>query len=119
MTPSDATSEFFRELERRAHDPLLRDASGSARFDLTNGHKIDHWLVVLNAGQVAVSHANVDAGCVVRAEKALFDGIARGEVNAMAAMLRGDLTADGDLELLMRLQRLFPSRPNPRPTEVA
>ena len=51
------------------------------------------------------------ADCVVRGDKALFDGIAGGEVNAMAALLRGALTFQGDPELLVRLQRVFPSPP--------
>jgi len=31
------------------------------------------------------------------------------EVNATAAVLRGALTIDGDMELIVLLQRLFPS----------
>jgi len=44
----------------------------------------------------------------VRADKAVFNGMARGEVNPTAALLRGGLIAEGDPELLLRLQRLFP-----------
>ena len=55
-----------------------------------------------------MSRAAIGADCLVRADKALIDGIARGEVNATAALLRGELTAVGDLELLMLVQRLFP-----------
>jgi putative sterol carrier protein len=90
---------------------LLQEATGSVRFDLLHDDQIDHWLVVLDAGQTAVSRDDVSADCVVRTEKALFDGIACGEVNAMAALLRGELTAEGDLELLMLVQRLFPGPP--------
>ena len=104
----DATSAFFGELRRRRPEPLLGNASGSVRFDLARGGDTDHWLVALNAGDATVSRANVGADCVVQTDKPLFDGIARGEVNPMAALLRGELTAEGDLELLMRLQRLFP-----------
>jgi hypothetical protein len=104
----DATSAFFNELGRRGQDPLLGNASGSVRFDLACGGGTDHWLVAVNAGDATVSRANVGADCVVQTDEALFDGIARGEVNPMAALLRGELTAEGDLELLMRLQRLFP-----------
>ena len=42
------------------------------------------------------------------AEKATFDAIASGKMNAMAALLRGALTAEGKIILLTALQRLFP-----------
>ena len=51
---------------------------------------------------------NARADCVLRTDKALFDGIARGEVNAMAAILRGELAFEGDVQLLVLFQRLFP-----------
>jgi putative sterol carrier protein len=76
--------------------------------------QVDHWRVAIDAQAIAVSRDNTPADCVVRAEKALFDGIVCGEVNAMAALLRGELLADGDLELLMRVQRLFPGPQLPR-----
>ena len=65
----------------------------------------------MKSGHVTVSRAAIGADCLVRADKALIDGIARGEVNATAALLRGELTAVGDLELLMVVQRLFPGPP--------
>jgi putative sterol carrier protein len=107
-TTSAATSEFFDDLERRTPEPILQQATGSVRFDLLLDDQIDHWLVGIDTGEIAVSRDNVPADCVVRADQALFDGIACGEVNAMAALLRGELTADGDLELLALVQRLFP-----------
>jgi putative sterol carrier protein len=81
------------------------------RFDLARGEDVDHWLVAVSGGKATASHANASADCAVQADNDLFDGIARGEVNAMAALLRGELTVEGDLELLMRLQRLFPGPP--------
>jgi hypothetical protein len=34
---SDATADFFEELDRRAHTPLLAQTSGTLRFELVNG----------------------------------------------------------------------------------
>ena len=65
----------------------------------------------MDNGDVAVSRKNAKADCTVRAKKELFDRIAEGEVNAAAAVLRGALTIDGNVELLVRLQRLFPGPP--------
>ena len=56
-----------------------------------------------------MSHKNVKADCVVRVDKKLFDGIAAGEVNAFAALLRGTVDIEGNPELIVLFQRLFPS----------
>jgi putative sterol carrier protein len=112
---ADVTAVFFDELARRGHDPLLGDAVGSVRFELVSGSQVDTWQVRLNNGDVSVSRDD-DGGadCVVRADKQLFDGIAGGEVNAMAALLRGALAFEGAPELLVRLQRVFPPPPADR-----
>jgi putative sterol carrier protein len=111
---ADATAGFFDELARRGHEPLLGDAVGSVRFEVVSDAQIDIWRVELAKGDVSVSRDGGAADCVVRTGKQLFDGIASGEVNAMAALLRGALAFEGDPELLMRLQRLFPSPPAAR-----
>jgi putative sterol carrier protein len=110
----DATAVFFDELARRSHEPLLGDAVGSLRFELVGDSHIDVWLVSLDNGGVSVSREEAGADCVVRGDKKLFDGIVSGEVNAMVAVLRGALAFEGDPELLVRLQRVFPSPPADR-----
>ncbi len=111
---TDSTSEFFGELGGRGHEPLLEKATGTLRFDLTDGKRTDRWLVSVKKGDVAVSHRNVRADCVVRADRALFDSVADGEVNAMAALLRGAMGVEGDVELLVLFQKLFPGPPRSR-----
>jgi putative sterol carrier protein len=108
---ADATAGFFDALARPGHQPLLGDAVGSVRFELVRGSQVDIWRVRLDKGDVSVSRDGGAADCVVRADQRLFDGIATGEVNAMAALLRGALAFEGDPELLVRLQRVFPSPP--------
>ena len=108
MAMTDSSAAFFRELGGRGHEPLLGSATGVVRFDLVNGRRIDRWLVTLDRGNVSVSRKNAAADCIVRAEKALFDAMAVGEVNALAAFLRGELTLEGDPELLVLIQRVFP-----------
>jgi putative sterol carrier protein len=111
---TDATTEFFEQLSARGHEPLLEKATGTVRFDLTDGKRKARWLVEIEKGDVSVSHKNVKADCVVRAEKTLFDGIASGRENAMAAVLRGEVGVDGEREFLVWFQRLFPSPPRRR-----
>ena len=105
---TDSTAEFFQELGRRGHEPLLEKGTGTVRFDLVDGTRIDRWLVTLDKGDVSVSRKNAAADCVVRAESTLFDAMSSGGVNGMAAYLRGELTLEGDPELLVLIQRILP-----------
>ena len=109
---SDATEEFFEELGRRGHEPLVAKISGRVRFDVVDGRRTDSWLVAIDKGDIAVSRGGTDdEHCTVRADKALFDRLANGEENAMAATLRGALVCTGDVDLLLAVQRFFPGPP--------
>jgi putative sterol carrier protein len=105
----DATAQFFEDLEHRDHEPLLEKVSGIIQVDVENGKDTEHWLVSIDKGDIEVSHRDSQADCAVRASREVFDGLARGELNAMAAMLRGTISIEGDYELLVLFQRLFPS----------
>ena len=105
---SDPTREFFDELGGRGHEPLLGKATGSARFDVVDGRSIGRWLVTIDEGDIGVSRRNAAADCVLRTDKAVFDRVVAGELNIVAAVLRGDVAVRGDPRLLVLLQRLFP-----------
>jgi putative sterol carrier protein len=105
----DATTQFFEGLDARGHEPALETLTGTLRFDLKNGKRTARWLIAIEKGDIEVSHKNVKADCIVRADKKLFDGIASGKVNAFAATLRGMLDIQGNPELLVLFQRLFPN----------
>ena len=103
----DPTGEFFDELGRREHEPMLRKATGTLRFDLVDGPSTEHWFVAVKKGDVSVSRANNKADCILTTDRPLFDAIVRGEKNAMAAVLRGEIRVEGDPELLVLFQRVF------------
>jgi len=105
----DATTDFFTELDARRHDSRLQNATGTLRFDLTNGKRKARWLVTMKKGDVNVSHAGTKADCVTRMSQGLFDQIVTGEENAMAAVLRGEIGIEGEPHLLVLFQRLFPA----------
>jgi putative sterol carrier protein len=108
----DATTEFFEELAARGHEPAMAKATGTLRFDLRDGAaRAERWLITINKGDVAVSHMNAKADCVVRADRTVFDRIASGETNALAAFLRGAIEVEGDRGLLLAFQRAFPGPP--------
>jgi len=94
---------------------------GTVRFEIVDGRRTRRWLVTFDRGQVAVEPASADteADCLVRADRAVFEGLAAGKLNAVTALLRGDLVAEGDWRLLVRVQRVFAgprSSRRPRPS---
>ena len=78
------------------------------RFDIVTGRKTDRWFVTVDNGDIAVTRQPSHADCVhPRGQGALRQG-GGGKLNAVAAVLRGDLEVEGDWRLLVRMQRLFP-----------
>ncbi len=108
------TVELFEDLAARGHEPLLERVSGSMRFDIRDGRKTDHWTLVVNQGDLSVSRRNVDADCIVTADRPVFESIASGRTNAFAALLRGELVAHGDVPLMVAFQRVLPAPPRSR-----
>ena len=106
--PTDPTERFFAELAGRAHEPLLRKASGTTCFEVVDGRRTRRWLVAVERGDLTVTRGGGDAACVMQADKAAIDKVASGRLNAVAAVLRGDLRVEGDWRLLVLIQRLFP-----------
>ena len=109
---SDSIAEFFAELGRRGHEPLLEKARGSARFDIADGRRTERWLVKIDKGDLRVSRRNAAADCILRVDRPSFERAVAGKLNLMAAVLRGEVIVGGDPRLLVLLRRLFlkPSR---------
>ncbi len=112
----DPTVEFFQTLTRRGSEPMLGNVTAAIRFDIALDKKTRRsWRVAIDGGRLAVSPeaaaapADDEADCTIAAEKACFDDIAAGRVNAMAALLRGEIAASGDPEVVVAVQRLFPA----------
>lgn len=110
----DAIGRFFERLAELGHEPLLRKATGSTRFEIVDGRRTRRWLVSVAKGDLTVAPGGGDADCVVRADRKVFDRVVTGRMNAVAAVLRGDLAVDGDWRLLVSMQRLFTGPPRPR-----
>jgi hypothetical protein len=108
---TDATTEFFAELERRKHEPLLDKVTGTIRFDVAAGKRKSRWLVAIDRGNVTVSQGNASADSVIRIDRVLFDRLVTGRANAMAEVLRGTIGVEGSIEPLIMFQRLFPGPP--------
>ena len=106
---ADATTRFFEGIGQADHASTLGRTTGSLNIELERDGHIEHWRVELHRGAVTVSRAAGPADCVIRTTADLFEDLALGRANAMAATLRGELLLDGDPGMLVRFQRLFPA----------
>ena len=106
-----ATDDFFAELERRGHEPMLRRLSAAVRWDILDGDRIEHRLVRIDHGDVRVVMSDEPADCVIVAERVVCDDVVSGRTSALAAVLRGAAAVDGDFALMVLAQRLFPRTP--------
>jgi putative sterol carrier protein len=109
---TEATRGFFRDLAARKHEPLLGSVAGTLRFDLGTQGGVEHWFVRVARGDVTVSRRRSRADCVLGMDEALFDRMVTGEVNAVAAALRGRVAIEGEPALVLAFQRLFPGPPS-------
>ena len=108
----NSTTEFFASMERRGHDPLLERMNFDLRFDLSeDGGNKQQWRLAIRRGDLGVSHGPEDADCVITADRATFDRIARGETKPLAAWLRNQIAVEGHLQPLIALERLLPGPP--------
>ena len=90
---------------------MLAGAAGRLRVEVADGDRTDAWTLAFERGDVTVSQGRGGAGgpdCVVRANASVLDALVSGESNAMAALLRGAVTFEGDPEVLVWFQRLLP-----------
>lgn len=105
-----AIRQFLDEIA--GPQPLLSNRSGTIRFDVADADAVEHLYVTIDHGSVAVSGRKGRADAVLRLDRALADKLATGKANAMTAVLRGLLDAEGDLALVIAFQRLFPGPPS-------
>jgi hypothetical protein len=108
---SDATAEFLAALGRAGIEPRLGRAEGTVRIELERAGRTERWFLDARRGQVNVSRRRIPYDCTVRTSRKLFDGMVRGEVNALTALLRGEIEVEGNPEMLVLVQRLFPGPP--------
>ena len=115
----EVTDRFFDDLVQRGHDPLLRKARGTIKFEIVDGKRVDRRVVAIDRGDITVSRRSVTCDGVIRADREVFERIASGRSNPIAAVLRNELFVQGDWRLLVLVQRLFPGPPKARPSRRA
>ena len=108
-----STMEFFDAMGRRGHEPLLERMNTDLRFDLSDDGwpETRPWRLSIRWGDLCVSRGSEDAECVITAERAVFDRIARGETKPLTAWLRNQIAVEGRLQPLIIFERLLPGPP--------
>jgi len=112
---TDVAEQFLRSLADRGFQPLLRTTTGTLAFRLLDRSEMQEWLLVVENGNVSVSVGAGHADATLTVDRSLFEQMVRGRANATAALLRGEVAIEGDLDLLMAVQRLFPGPDDARP----
>ncbi|WP_433317708.1 SCP2 sterol-binding domain-containing protein [Micromonospora sp. CA-269861] len=103
-----ATAEqYLRQLDTGRRPDLPETTAGTLRLDVRDDGSTDHWYLSIADQHVRVTRAADDAELVVRAERAVFDRMARGELHPGAGLLRNELTVQGNMQLLILLRRIF------------
>jgi putative sterol carrier protein len=108
---SDHTEEFFERLSSTPQ-PLEHDVSATIQIDLDDKGDVQSWLLRIDRGRIHVSHRpSRTADATIRTDKSFFEQIVTGEANALSAALRGRMSIEGDLRLLVAFTRLLPGPP--------
>ena len=105
---TDQADLFFEGIDGR-HLDLLEGRSGTVLIELKDGKKAEakRWYVDIHRGDVSVSRSGSKPDCVLTTDGKTFKAIVTGKLNAMPALLRGLVTVEGRVELMVALQTLF------------
>ena len=104
---TNPTQEFFDDVARRGHEPMLERLSATVRWDITDGDQVEHRVITIEHGDLSVTVGHEPADCVITLERAVCDDVVTGRTSALAALLRGAAAVEGDPELMILTQRLF------------
>ncbi|MGW3784275.1 SCP2 sterol-binding domain-containing protein [Micromonospora chokoriensis] len=103
-----ATAEqYLQQLDDGRRPDLPETTVGTLRLDVRSDGCTDHWYLRVADQRVQVTRSADDADLVVRADRWVFDSMVSGELHPGAAMLRNELTMQGDMRLLLVLRRIF------------
>jgi len=108
---AELDESLLEALTERSQEQPITAFNGVVRFDVRDGERVDEWYLTIAKGIVTVGRTGGEPDCVVAGDVATLDAVLSGKANAMAALLRGALAAQGKFILMTALQRLFPGSP--------
>ncbi|MEU3457417.1 SCP2 sterol-binding domain-containing protein [Micromonospora sp. NPDC006766] len=104
-------AEHLIEQVAGRHPEIPENTVGTVRLDLHDGGTTEHWRLAIDHQDVQVARSTAEADMVVHADRGVFERLATGSPRLVAALLRNDITVQGDVRLLLTLRRLFPGPP--------
>ena len=104
---TDATAKFFDALVERGHEPRC-SRRRRARCGSTSKTGRDGPLARRRCQGPRGLRRHLRADCVGPADKSLFENIAGGKTNGVAALLRGAMSIEGDVRLIVLFSGSFP-----------
>ncbi|MEU8262522.1 SCP2 sterol-binding domain-containing protein [Micromonospora sp. NPDC048999] len=107
-------AEHLIEQVAGRHNEIPENTAGTVRLDLHDGGTTEHWYLTIDHQDVRVARSAGEADMVVHVDRDVFERIATGSPRLVSALLRNDITVQGDVRLLMTLRRLFPGPPEAR-----
>ncbi|MFI9643855.1 glycogen debranching N-terminal domain-containing protein [Micromonospora sp. NPDC051925] len=112
--------EFFAGLPDHSPGRLPATARGLLRFDFVDEEGTTAtWFVRLVDGQTQVARSGERPDCTVEIRPEAFVRLLAGRDNTVAMLLRGALSVEGDLALLLTFRRLLPVPADSAGTEPA
>ncbi len=107
---TESTVDFVHQLGSAA-SALPPRYHGSLRFDVACDSRTEHWGLIFDHGRVEVFRDDRVTDCVVRTNRDMFDRMLSGRGGLYAALLRNQVSVEGDLTLLTPLRMLLPGPP--------
>jgi putative sterol carrier protein len=96
---------FFADLGAQVDPSKIAGIDNSYLFDVTDEGR---WLVEVRDGAVTVSDgAGREADVTIEVSSAVFEKIASGQQNPATAYMTGKLKISGDMNVALKLQKLF------------
>jgi SCP-2 sterol transfer family len=114
---ADPINDFFAGLAAPGHLATFEHEAGTVRFDVPDAidsadiTDVEHWHVTVDDGDVSVTRKQLPAEAAARIARPNLELIVTGRLNAMAALLRGMLSVEGNVATLMMFQRCLPGPP--------
>ena len=110
---TEQVREIFGRLGEREFASRLADVRGTYLFDVRDTGK---WYVTITDGHIDVSEDGPEPDCVIECGPDDVVKIAAGEMNLLTALLRGQISARGDLALAQKFHSFVREVTNQRRT---
>lgn len=107
MMNSEIAKQALEALSESADVEKLQGMDATILFDIS-GKEEEQWTVTISDGQVSFEEGSVGTPTItVQSTAEDLKALVKGDLNPMAAFMRGRLKVKGDMSMAMQLQKLF------------